>query len=111
MENTDFIYSASAAIFNISNLILIAACIVLFTKKRALSTSLMLIGSILTLISSLSHLYLNFFLLHEDIDSFMKYSAFASIFSGISYFIFCLGILLFVTTDFKKEVPKNEFLD
>ena len=111
MENTELFYTLTAIFYNFANLILIAAGVILFSKKQSFYTIIVLIGSILILFGSLFHAYLNFSVLPDDMDQFMQLNIVASIFSSGAYFIFCIGLFLFAISDFKKLKAKNEFID
>ncbi|MEM9680417.1 MAG: hypothetical protein AAF901_08845, partial [Bacteroidota bacterium] len=54
MSSYEFLYSASYIIFNLAHVLIAVASIVIFSKKRTLSTTLMLIGSSLGFVLGVS---------------------------------------------------------
>ena len=111
MNNYEYVYTASYIIHNLATLLIVIASIILVTKKRTLSTILILIGSVLIFILGIGTIFIGALAGQYDTDMFLKLNAISNIASGLAYLMFCLGLLLFVFIDFKKAVPKNEFLD
>nr|WP_321236638.1 hypothetical protein [uncultured Psychroserpens sp.] len=87
MDNYEYLYTLNNIIYTFASLCIIVAGITLFSKKRTLSTTLILVGSIIAFLFSIGSIFIS------------------------AYVVFCVGLMLFTITDYKKEVPKNEFLD
>lgn len=83
----------------------------LYSKKRTTSTILILIGSITAFILNTGSIFMGLISGHYGMDTFIQINAIINIISGLAYALFCIGFLLFVVNDFKKDMPKNEFLD
>ena len=111
MENYEYLYTASTAIYIIVSIIVITACILLYTKIRTTATIIILIGSVLAFIFNMGQIFLSLIAGRYDIDTYIQVNAITSVLNTLAYGMFCIGLLLFVVNDLKKEEPKNEFSD
>ena len=111
MENLEYLYSISSIIFILAGICVLIASVILFSKKRTTATTLILIGSISSLMVNIGNRLIDLIFKGYDMDSIIQINGIIIILGGIAYFLFCAGLLLFVVNDFKKEVSKNEFLD
>ncbi|WP_204345474.1 hypothetical protein [Psychroserpens algicola] len=111
IEDYNYLYTANYVIYNLAGLCVLIASIILFSKKRVLSTSLIMVGSVLAFIFNIGSVFISSFAGRYDTNTFIKINAISNIVSALAYFIFCLGLLLFVVNDYNKDVNKNEFLD
>jgi LPXTG-motif cell wall-anchored protein len=111
MENLEYLYSISSIIFILAGICVLIASAILFSKKRTISTTLILIGSISSLMFNIGNRLINLIFKGYDMDSIIQINAVLVILSGIAYSLFCIGLLLFVVNDFNKKEPKNKFLD
>ena len=111
MENYNYLYTLNNIIYTFASLCIIVAGITLFYKRRTLSTTLMLVGSIVAFLFTIGSLFISSYVGRYDTETFIKINAICSLIGGLAYVVFCGGLMLFAITDYKKDVPKNEFLD
>lgn len=111
MNNYEYLYTASYVIYNLASLIMMLTGILLFSKIKTLSTTLMLVGGILNLVLGVGSVLISSFAGRYDTDTFIQVNAYSNIAQGLCYSMFCIGLLLFVINDFKTREPRNEFLD
>ncbi|WP_298903979.1 hypothetical protein [uncultured Psychroserpens sp.] len=111
MDDYQYLYTVSHVIYNLASLLVVISCIVIVTKKRTLATILMLIGSVFAFLFGIGSIYIYAFTEAYGTDSSIKMNAISNLISGLAYIIFCLGLLLFAISHFKKDRTKNEFLD
>ena len=86
---------------------MVIASMMLYSKKRTLATTLILIGSSLAFLFNLGNIFISVFAHMYGTETFVKINAISNVVSGLAYLTFCIGVLLFAIHDFKKEVPKN----
>ena len=110
-ESSELLFTISWIFHYIALVLVTIASIVIFTKKRTLGTTILLIGAILSVITIIVSFGVNLSGKNQEFETIMKAEGYIAILSSISYGLFCLGLFLFATTDYKKEKPKNEFLD
>ncbi|WP_460219235.1 hypothetical protein [Psychroserpens sp. MEBiC05023] len=110
MNTYEYLYTASYVIYNLASLIMVVTGIVLFNKIRTLATTLILVGSIFNLVLGVGSILISSFASRYDTDTFLQVNIYSNIAQGLSYFMFGLGLLLFVLNDFKNEERRNEFL-
>ena len=111
MDNYEYLYTLSYVIYNLASLIVVISCIILVTKKRTLATLLMLIGSVFAFLFGVSSIFISTIANSQGTEAFIKINAISNLVSGFAYIAFCLGLLLFAISHFKKDNTRNEFLD
>jgi hypothetical protein len=108
--STEFLFTISSIIHYLALAFVSVGGFLLFIKKRTLATTMLLVGAILMVITTIVGIGIQLYPIDEDFEAVMRANASIAILSSISFGLFCLGIFLYAL-DFKKEVPKNEFLD
>ena len=107
MENYQYLYSISSVIYFLAGICVIIASIMLFSKKRTTSTLLILVGSISAFIFNTGSIFMSITAgRYDDINTFFKINAIVNVVSGLAYALFCIGLLLFVVNDLKKDVSR-----
>ncbi len=107
MENYDAYFMAGGALQILGKLILVLASGILFTKQRNLGTTLMLLGSLLSIVFSLGTLLLTTFSAQAGPDSVIKANALGSLLTPLPYILFAIGLFWFSLKQVKKH-PKNQ---
>nr|WP_321224677.1 hypothetical protein [uncultured Psychroserpens sp.] len=108
MENYEYLYSASTAIYILSSIIIITANVLLYTKLRTTTTLTMLIGGALAFIFNIASILMGLVASNYDIEVYIKINAVLGFCNGLAYGMFCLGLLFFVVNDFEKLNSKKE---
>ncbi|WP_040279940.1 hypothetical protein [Psychroserpens damuponensis] len=111
MENYEYLYSISSVIYFLAGICVITASIILYSKKRTVATLLILIGSISAFILNTGSIFLGLITGRFDMDTYIQINAIVNIISGLAYALFCIGLLLFVVNDYKKEATITKSLD
>ncbi len=102
MENIQYQFIISGLINGLVNLIVLIACIILFSKKRTPATILLLVGGILCFISFFGSIFYNIWAAQQGSIAVINTQVAVSFFQGFAFFVFGIGLLLLAVNDFKK---------
>ncbi|MBR9853534.1 MAG: hypothetical protein GYB37_03005 [Algicola sp.] len=106
MANYEAYFMVGGVLTALGKLILVLASGILFTKQRNLGTTLMFLGSVLSIVFSLGTLLLTTFSAQAGQESVIKANALGSLLTPLPYILFAIGLLLFVIKQVKKH-PGN----
>lgn len=106
MANYEAYFMVGGVLTALGKLILVLASGILFTKQRNLGTTLMFLGSVLSIVFSLGTLLLTTFSAQAGPESVIKANALGSLLMPLPYILFAIGLLLFVIKQVKKH-PGN----
>ncbi|WP_298756493.1 hypothetical protein [uncultured Psychroserpens sp.] len=111
LESTEYLYTISAIVNVFAILLVTAASIIIFIKNRTITTTIVFIGAILMMITTIIGFLINIFSTSDNFEMMFKVRGAMAILSSLSYGLFCFGLFFFALEYFKKPIPKNEFLD
>ncbi len=103
MDSLNQQFILSALINGLVHFMILTACIVLIVKKKSIGTILLLIGSILSLFGYAGSYLFNILAARQGAEALLNAQGLILLFSGFSYLIFGLGLLVYIIYDVKKH--------
>ncbi|MEZ4808809.1 MAG: hypothetical protein R2819_00500 [Allomuricauda sp.] len=104
MENLELYYYFSGILNALGKIILTIACFVLFVRQKNSATTIMLIGSVLTIVFGLAGLLWTTLSAQMGPQSLAKTNGIITILGQLPYILFTIGLLLFAFNHAKKKV-------
>ncbi|MFV0541626.1 MAG: hypothetical protein ACK5MZ_10410 [Aestuariibaculum sp.] len=87
----------------ITQIIVLIATIIIYTKNKNAASITLLIGSLLVFIGNLSSYFISFFFARQDVDYLIYIQLGINGFSALSYWVFGVGLLLYALNRVKKQ--------
>jgi hypothetical protein len=108
MSTYDYLQLIGMVLGSLASICIVIATTILFIKKKTLSTTLMLIGSLLALLFGISSFIANRVAAQHGPEIMIKTIGWSKFIGGFISILFCIGLLIFVIKDFKKRLMTNE---
>ncbi|MBU2920403.1 hypothetical protein KO504_03550 [Winogradskyella psychrotolerans] len=102
-SSTEILFYTGQIISALSTFIILIASIILFIKKRTLATWLILIGSVLVILTSVTSLVIRVFASAESVGTLLLTQGISIIIQNVSYLIFSVGLIILVVSEFSKK--------
>lgn len=102
MNPNDYLQLIGVILSGISSLGVVIATIILFIKKKTLSTTLLMIGSVLVVLFSIGSFIANRVAGNQSAEMLVKTISWSKLMGGFISLIFVVGLLIFVIKDFKR---------
>ena len=102
MENNEILLALSGGVGAITQLVLIAASIILVYKNKNAGSILMLVGSILMFICLLSNSLLPILTARQGAESLAKTVVLLQVIRQIPFLLYTLGVIIFAINTTKK---------
>ncbi|MCA0133044.1 hypothetical protein [Winogradskyella alexanderae] len=103
MNSYDYLQLIGMILSGISSLGIVTATIILFIKKKTFSTTILLIGSILTILFGVGSFIANRAAGNHGAETLIKTIGWSKFIGGFLSILFCSGLLIFAIKDFKRS--------
>lgn len=102
-NSTEILFSIGQSMYGFTMLVILAATIILFIKKRTPATWMILIGYLLVCIAYLTSLILITIAGRSSMETMLQIQGISSIAKSLSYLIFAIGLIMLAITEFSKK--------